>query len=586
MSDPLFNGRTYAENLAYLNASSVGDITAGPNNLGWAGFLQASLNNEAVAAGKTLEGFFAKLNKNATNAAQNPNAITLPQTWEEFIRAFRRDYLGQNPPLPPETTANGTFFAGAVGFGLLSGQAEGTLTSSLSQILTDEGISIDAGAQFKKAFAEFLQHYPYKNDGSVGTSTEFIQNYNNFLGITATLLDGGTSINPNSAPITDSITSYEELFKAFPSPTRTEFTTSGTPVAVTPTFEDRFREFYKAYVAEHGYFATGRAFDEWSKQIQKEYFQGLDTSFPLRPPGYTGVSRSVVSRAQGTKTFPLFANDPTMDAKINTLILGQGSGNFTVQFSITPTPLFNINTDKLTFIPKDVLNFTLLADGTGTFTIDTNSDQYDAFETVESRSLALKSVLQNFSLVTSNPLPGERTIQFTVSATSGTVLTAEAFTDQATITGISTINTSVTTDSSARVMIINRLFKLIAEMIDVMQKVAASQAQYLTFLTQWQKAFTDLISEIKVFTRGDGTIFGQVDSTTATVQTFSDQRNQANQQNLNTREKLSNLRGVAADSAKRMQSRINQSQDAATQQGQFASSLIQQLSTLLGAIYR
>lgn len=583
MSDPLFNGRTFAENLNFLDPSSVGDISGGTGNLGWFSILLDSLNAEAAGSGKSLEGFFAKINKNSTNAAQNPNSIPLPQTWEEFIRAFRRDYLGQNPPLPPETNANATYLNAVIAFYLLSGHQETTTASSLTleQVAINENLAIDPFAQFKDAFADFLQHYPYQPDGSAGTSLQFFQNLNQFLGITATVLEGGTT--NNAFPTADSITSYEEVFNAFPSPTRTEFTSSGVPVAVTPTFQKRFGEFYKAYVAEHGYFATGRAFDEWSKQIQSEYASGLDTSFPLRPPGYTGVSRAITQRASGTTTTPLFASDTfnTQIAQIAADALPE-TGVF-VNFAVTPPGLFNSTTDKFTFQENQISGFTIFPDGTGTFMIKNTYPGLGASVSQLSVELHLRNVLRNISYVSGSPLIGERTISFTLNNTSGTTITME---DTVNIKGFTSINTSVTTDSSVRVLVLNRLFKLIAEMIDVLQQVAASQAQYLTFLTQWQKAFTDLISEIKTFTRADGSVFGQIDSTTATVQTFSDQRNQANQLNLNLREKLSNLRGVAADTAKRIQSRINQSQDAATQQGQFATSLVQQLSTLLGAIYR
>lgn len=598
MSDPLFNGRTYAENINFISDESKSFFDGGANSVGWFQNLLSSLQSEATSAGKSLDGFFAQFNENITTDAENrPTNKQLPKTWEAFITEFRRDYLEQDPPLPPETTANNTFANARDAFLAQSGHFE-SLGTTVFNAVSLEGAIIDGGEQFKRAFSDFLTHYPYNFGGGVGTSVEFFQNLRDYFGVISKVFDnfagsGSTNLlDIDGTNIDDIITSYEEVFRQFPSPTETRFTTAGTPILVTPTFEETLGEFYKAYLAENGFFAVGRAFDEWSQKLQKEYSEGLQTSFAISPSGTTGTSRStralVTNKTNqrlfegniedyvsfGTQDITQIAND--VQATSSSLL------NVTIQLLQTGSTPIDTSTDKFTFNENLIDFFTLNSDGTGEFFIlfDQNTLQFSG--RIEN---AINDAIQSFSLVSDSNIPATRIVLFTLNPPNEFPTTLRQEIDIA--SDYTIVNTSVTTDSSARVLVINRLFKLIAEMIDVIQQVAASQAQYLTFLTQWQKAYTDLISEVKTFTRSDGTVFGIVgDRENASIQTFDEDRNEVNSTNLTRRERLSNLRGVVSDTAKREQSRINQSQDAATQQGQFATSLIQQLSTILGAIYR
>lgn len=581
MSDQIFNGRTYAENLDFITDASKALFTAGATSQGWAGLIRNQLEAEASSGGSSLNTFLNQFNKNLVVDAQNrPIKQPLPQTWEAFITALRRDFLGQNPPLPPETTANNTFQNMALFFLGISSQSELLLPSStLIATLNAQGVTVNSKEQFKRAFADFLTNYPYKPNGSVGTSQEFFQNLDEFFGIIAKMSTDGQILDSSGAPITDVITSYEEIFEQFPAPSETRFTNAGTPFLATPTFEERFAEFYKSYVHEHGYFATGRALDEWTRKTQSEYNTGLKGSFAISPSGSQGVGRATTQVALGKIEKNLFNTD--IEAAVTGYVQGQpGLGSYAFTIQCDPVALFDITKDKFLIDSKVIQNFSFdELTGFATFTVDIPATMVG----IESSTIShIEYALHQIRFSTTSTELGIREFALFPSLGFG----VDILRDTVEVSGVTIVNTSVTTDSSARVLVINRLFKLIAEMIDIMQQVTAAQAEYLTFLTQWQKAYTDLISQIKTFSRNDGTVFGFVDSDSATDQVLANKRGEANTASLNMRERLSNLRGVVSDLAKREQSRINQSQDAATQQGQFATSLITQLSTILGAIYR
>lgn len=141
---------------------------------------------------------------------------------------------------------------------------------------------------------------------------------------------------------------------------------------------------------------------------------------------------------------------------------------------------------------------------------------------------------------------------------------------------------SVTTPTGGeKLLIIDRILRLLIEMIDVLNSVAASQASRLSgFLTEHQRVYTDLMSEVPTYAADDGTRFG------GTGDSAEKARNEINQKMASYLETLRSRRSLVQDDAKAMQSNINQTQDAANQQTNIASAILQQLSTILGAIFR
>lgn len=140
---------------------------------------------------------------------------------------------------------------------------------------------------------------------------------------------------------------------------------------------------------------------------------------------------------------------------------------------------------------------------------------------------------------------------------------------------------TLTGNSSEKVLVINRILKLILKMIQILQNVGIAQANHLTYTTNFQRAYTALQQQIPVFlkTGGSGIGSGTDDAGKARAELNS---------NFNAvlADNLRALRGLQEDSAKKQQSDINQTNDAANQQTDMATTFIQQLNTLLSSILR
>lgn len=162
------------------------------------------------------------------------------------------------------------------------------------------------------------------------------------------------------------------------------------------------------------------------------------------------------------------------------------------------------------------------------------------------------------------------------------------------ITG-SQLSTVITPDSK-RTMVVDRVIRLLIAMIDVLQKITASQAERLTFLTNWQQVYTNALVDIPIFTRGDGSaIDGNPTPTEVQASGLSLKDLQKNEDKMRRevnpkmqalQEKVRARRSQISDTAKGLQSNINQSQEAANQQTEIATALLQQMSAILSAIYR
>lgn len=156
----------------------------------------------------------------------------------------------------------------------------------------------------------------------------------------------------------------------------------------------------------------------------------------------------------------------------------------------------------------------------------------------------------------------------------------QEFRYQSSKTSVSVI-TTVSSDPANRLLVIDRILRLLLSITDTLQRLSATQAERLTFLTNWQRAYTNLIAELPQYSKGDGSVLGLNDDAAA-----KENRQTANTQFNSLLETLRSRRGLVQDAAKQMQTTINQTQDAANQQTQMATSLLQQLSTILSQIYR
>jgi hypothetical protein len=134
--------------------------------------------------------------------------------------------------------------------------------------------------------------------------------------------------------------------------------------------------------------------------------------------------------------------------------------------------------------------------------------------------------------------------------------------------------------------ILNRVFNLLVLMIDVLQRTSAAQANRLNFLTQWQKAYTDELNQIHSFVanNGDGQIEPPRVDDPNNTRAGSARADMNSQNSIWTQQIQGNLNIISND-AKALQANVNQSSDAVQSQSDMATSILQQLSTILTSIY-
>lgn len=147
--------------------------------------------------------------------------------------------------------------------------------------------------------------------------------------------------------------------------------------------------------------------------------------------------------------------------------------------------------------------------------------------------------------------------------------------------GIATDETSLSPGKYLLGLMLNRILKLLTATIQNLQSVAVQQANRLTFLTQWQKAYTDQMNGVHTFTVSNGDAYVSIkDDEHSTL------RQSLNQINSTHIEQMRSNNNIIADTAKGLQTNINQTQDAVNQQSNMATSLIQQMNSILSSIYR
>jgi methyl-accepting chemotaxis protein len=128
---------------------------------------------------------------------------------------------------------------------------------------------------------------------------------------------------------------------------------------------------------------------------------------------------------------------------------------------------------------------------------------------------------------------------------------------------------------------IDRIFNLLVKMTQALQDTAAAQSGRLQFLSQWQKAYTDSMNQIHQFVKNNGDFYAAgTDPEDGTL------RDDLNRVNSTYTEELRSRRSQVSDEAKTLQTNVNQTSDAVNQQTNMATSLLQELSTILSAIYK
>lgn len=136
--------------------------------------------------------------------------------------------------------------------------------------------------------------------------------------------------------------------------------------------------------------------------------------------------------------------------------------------------------------------------------------------------------------------------------------------------------TSVGTNSG-KTFILNRIFALLVMVIESLQKVTAAQSNRLTLFSQWQTAYADLQNQIKYIIKDDPNF---------RIGTDENRKNEYNQYTATMVETIKARKSGVGDDSKNLQTQVNQSNDAVNQQVSMATSILQELATILSALYK
>ncbi len=160
--------------------------------------------------------------------------------------------------------------------------------------------------------------------------------------------------------------------------------------------------------------------------------------------------------------------------------------------------------------------------------------------------------------------PGQATFQ--VSPPNGPIFTNES---------------SMNSGKSLITLTLNSVLSLLVGMISSMQKIAVVQANRLNILIKWQEGYTNKMNTVHSFVSNNGDAF-----VSSTAESFTNVRRDLNLTNSNYTEQMRSNNGLVADTAKGLQTNINATQDAVNQQSNMATSIIQQMNSIVQAIQK
>jgi hypothetical protein len=153
-------------------------------------------------------------------------------------------------------------------------------------------------------------------------------------------------------------------------------------------------------------------------------------------------------------------------------------------------------------------------------------------------------------------------------------------------TGVNTANVDVSSlnkNHALKTSELNRIYEMLVKMIGILQEVAVAEADQLKFLNKWQQAYTDKMSQVPTFVQNQPgmprDISGQESEASAL-------RQDLNQSGSEWTQKMQSRLNIVQDTAKAQQTTLSQTQNAIDQQSSLATSIIQQMNTILASIFR
>ncbi len=147
-------------------------------------------------------------------------------------------------------------------------------------------------------------------------------------------------------------------------------------------------------------------------------------------------------------------------------------------------------------------------------------------------------------------------------------------------------SSSIAKTDSAKAIVLNRIILLLIEVINALQNVGIAQANNLTYLTNYQNAYTALLQQIPTFLADGKAPIGTPETGSGGTQATSDRNDINSSLNGIFADNLRALQTVQSNNAKTVQSNINTTNDDVNQQTDMATTLLQQMSQLLGSIFR
>lgn len=132
-------------------------------------------------------------------------------------------------------------------------------------------------------------------------------------------------------------------------------------------------------------------------------------------------------------------------------------------------------------------------------------------------------------------------------------------------------------------VMMSRIINLLITMVKTMQSIAVQQSQKLSFFSKMQNVNTAQMNSVHTFALnnpGDATYIAEKSDDANTF------RQSLNQSNSTFIERIRANNNLVANTAKQIQTNVNQTQDAVNQQSNMMTSLIQQIRSINSSVSR
>lgn len=139
-------------------------------------------------------------------------------------------------------------------------------------------------------------------------------------------------------------------------------------------------------------------------------------------------------------------------------------------------------------------------------------------------------------------------------------------------------------NDSSFVQILMRLFDLLSNMLGELQKMAAAKTARQLFDSKYEKAYTDLLTQVPNFTSGNFNQVTRGSFTKLNTDIARDERQDLGAVNAKVTEGLQSYRSIAQDTGKQNLTDIQQVNESVNQQANLLNTILQDLSGLLQSI--